>query len=225
MKKIIEYIVLFVVAAGLLVLGVIMTKNNKQDDTTPAMDLDVITPDQNSGKKTENNDETPTTNLPSTWEIVDETAGITCTQVITAIYEDENYIYEVANPCIENNIYVLFPSGEKITIKEALNQKKVTVDELINKGISITKTAKTLTWEIEEEMDGVMCALVITKIYEDENYVYTVSSPCKAEKIFVKFSNGEKNTIKEALNQKKVTVDELINKGITINKEGKMHTN
>ncbi len=224
MRRIIEYIILFVVASALLVVGVVMTKNNKQDDTTPNMNTDVLNNGENASDNKEEK-ENKNENTPKlTWQIVDETEGISCAQYIVVIYEDEKYTYEVANPCIENNIYVQFSNGEKITIKEALKAKKVTVDELINKGIKISKVAKAITWEVVDETKGKACSSVITTIYEDDSYKYQVSNSCIGDYTFVKYSSGEKISIKEALSSKKVTADELITRGVKIDKASKTVT-
>ena len=75
------------------------------------------------------------------WEIEDNTGG-TCTQQIYLIYEDSKYEYNVPNPCYANSVLVVYEDGKKETIKEALNNKKVTPDELIKKGVKIYKTKK-----------------------------------------------------------------------------------
>ncbi len=56
--------------------------------------------------------------------------------------------------------------------------------------------------------------------YEDNNYKY--SFPCiKSNSIFVKFPNGNKMLVTEALNTGKVTIKELIKAGLEIISEKK----
>ena len=56
--------------------------------------------------------------------------------------------------------------------------------------------------------------------YEDDNYVY--SFPCvQSSATYVKFANGNKMLVVTALEEEKVTIDELIKAGLNINKEAK----
>lgn len=64
------------------------------------------------------------------------------------------------------------------------------------------------------------CANSLEKFYEDDKYVYYF--PCKkSNSIYVKFSNGNKMLVTEALSQDKVTISELISAGIDIRKQKK----
>ena len=55
------------------------------------------------------------------------------------------------------------------------------------------------------------------KIYEDDKYIY--SYPChKSDSVFVKFPNNTKMLATTALEEKKVTIEELIKAGIDVNK-------
>ena len=58
------------------------------------------------------------------------------------------------------------------------------------------------------------------RFYEDDNYIYLF--PCvKSSSVFVKFANGNKMLVIKALEEKKVTIDELINAGLEIEKKKK----
>lgn len=58
------------------------------------------------------------------------------------------------------------------------------------------------------------------KFYEDDNYVYLF--PCvKSSSVFVKFNNGNKMLVIKALEEKKVTIDELIDAGLEVVKNKK----
>ncbi len=232
MKKIIEYIILFLVSALLLVVGVLMFKKNEvNNDDTPNMHTDIKTGENNNSTDGKSNNAGSdnsgvTSSGEVSWQIVDETAGLTCSSVMTTIYEDENYYYQVGSSCQATNIFIKYSTGEKISIKDALSSGKVKIGALLNSNINITKVAKdtSKTFEIVDETAGLMCAQTITTLYEDDNYYYKVSDSCKGTKIFVKFANGEKLTIQEALTSKKITADELISKGVSIMKESKMKT-
>ncbi len=82
------------------------------------------------------------------------------------------------------------------------------------------KDDKKVSWKLEEGKD-LTCAAVITQIYEDDEYTYSVSSPCVADETYVVYSNGEKYNIKDALSEGKVTIAELEEKNFTIYKDHK----
>lgn len=64
------------------------------------------------------------------------------------------------------------------------------------------------------------CADAIEKFYEDDKYVY--SFPCvKSDSVFVKFENGNKMLVVQALEEEKVTIDELLNAGLDVYKKEK----
>lgn len=68
--------------------------------------------------------------------IVDET--ITCAEALEEIYRDDEYIYYL--PCIKSaTIFLKYDNGEKITVKEALDDEKVTIDKLIKEGLKVYK--------------------------------------------------------------------------------------
>lgn len=78
-------------------------------------------------------------NAKSQIEIYDAT--FTCTQVPEKFYEDDKYIYYF--PCPKStSIYVKLENGNKLLIVEALDAKKVTIEELINAGLEVTKKEK-----------------------------------------------------------------------------------
>jgi len=68
--------------------------------------------------------------------IVDETE--ICADALEEIYNDELYVYYL--PCIKSgNIYLKYNSGDKIYLRDALEQKQVTIEELIEKGLKVYK--------------------------------------------------------------------------------------
>lgn len=61
------------------------------------------------------------------------------------------------------------------------------------------------------------CSSILEKFYEDDKYIY--SFPCiKSKSVFVKFSNGNKMLVVDALNEDKVTIKELLNAGLEVHK-------
>ena len=64
------------------------------------------------------------------------------------------------------------------------------------------------------------CAQINQKFYEDDKYTY--SFPCaKSSSVYVKFENGNKMLVIDALASKTVTIDELIDAGLEVYKEKK----
>ena len=64
------------------------------------------------------------------------------------------------------------------------------------------------------------CRVGYEKIYEDDNYTYSL--PCiKSSAIFVKFPDNTKIQVTKALEEEKVTIGELIKAGLEIIKEEK----
>ena len=68
-------------------------------------------------------------------------ASYKCNKVKEIFYEDDNYIYSF--PCEQSSAtYVKFPNGNKMLVITALEEKKVTIDELIKAGLNINKDKK-----------------------------------------------------------------------------------
>ncbi len=66
--------------------------------------------------------------------IVDETDN--CDEVLEEIYRDNKHIYFL--PCIQSTtIFLKYDNGEKITIKDALDKQKVSIEILIKKGLKV----------------------------------------------------------------------------------------
>ena len=64
------------------------------------------------------------------------------------------------------------------------------------------------------------CANSLEKFYEDNKYIYYF--PCKkSNSVYVKFSNGNKMLVTDALFQDKVTISELISAGLLVKKQKK----
>ena len=59
-----------------------------------------------------------------------------------------------------------------------------------------------------KEMDDFTCAQSLEKFYEDDKYIYSYSC-MKSEYVVVKYSDGKEETVKEALENKKITIEDL----------------
>ena len=64
-----------------------------------------------------------------------------CAQSLEKFYEDDTYEYSF--PCIQStSTFVLFPNGNKMLVVKALEEEKVTIDELIDAGLKVYKEKK-----------------------------------------------------------------------------------
>ena len=67
------------------------------------------------------------------------------------------------------------------------------------------------TYKCEQEQE---------QFYEDNTYIY--SFPCiQSKSIYVKFENGNKMLVVDALEENKITIDKLINAGLKVYKTKK----
>ena len=73
--------------------------------------------------------------------LVDKFDGDTCAQAIENYYEDDEYIYYF--DCIKSNFVFININGSEYLLKEALNNKIVTVNELEDNNIILSKKKKT----------------------------------------------------------------------------------
>ena len=65
-----------------------------------------------------------------------------------------------------------------------------------------------------------VCAQELEKFYEDDKYTY--SFPCiQSNSVYVKFENGNKMLVIDALEANKVTIDELLDAGLKVYKREK----
>ena len=75
----------------------------------------------------------------SDYEIINE--NDTCHEGEELIYEDDNYSYYL--PCLSSyKIYLQWTDGDKDLIKNAINNKKVTIESLIEHGLEVVKHEK-----------------------------------------------------------------------------------
>lgn len=72
-------------------------------------------------------------------EIIDATYS--CAQSLEKFYEDDNYVYYF--PCMQStSVFVKFPNGNKLLVTKALEDNKVTIDELIKAGLKVYSKEK-----------------------------------------------------------------------------------
>ena len=72
-------------------------------------------------------------------EIIDATYN--CVENLEKFYEDDKYIYSF--PCVKSkSIFVKFENGNKMLVVDALEEEKVTIDELIAAGLDVRKNTK-----------------------------------------------------------------------------------
>lgn len=72
-------------------------------------------------------------------EILDATYN--CQEALEKFYEDDKYIYYF--PCIKSkSVYVKLVDGNKMLVTKALEEGKVTINELIKAGLEVHKDNK-----------------------------------------------------------------------------------
>lgn len=135
-----------------------------------------------------------------------------CPLHIFKVYEDSTFEYNVENNCIAN-YKVVFSNDEKYNLSDALKKKKVTPEDLQNWGITIYRKPRLIQYAIEKDEDD--CKAKKTIIYEDASYEYVVTDSCISNYKLV-YTNGDKYSLNEALTNHKVSINELITKGIKI---------
>ncbi len=86
----------------------------------------------------------------------------------------------------------------------------------INSSRSIKYESKKLTYQIIDSKNS--CDEKKNLIFEDKEYKYYL--PCsKKEEIIIKFSNGDEYTLKEILDKNIISLDDLVKKGLNVEKE------
>ena len=77
--------------------------------------------------------------LKSNIEIYDATYN--CQEVPEKFYEDDKYIYYF--PCVKSkSVYVKLADGNKLLVTKALDDGKVTIEELLKAGLEVIKEEK-----------------------------------------------------------------------------------
>ena len=72
-------------------------------------------------------------------QIIDATYQ--CAEALEQFYEDDEYIYYF--PCIQSDaVFVKFENDNKMLVTRALEDDKVTIEELIDAGLKVVKDKK-----------------------------------------------------------------------------------
>lgn len=127
------------------------TNENTKNDNTTTKDTetkkdDNIVNDTNKSNKEENNNklilkDNQNTNSNSNIKIEDRQKG-NCAQAIEYYYQDNAYKYYFT--CIKSNSVFVIKDGKEYTIKYALNNNIVTMQELIDNGFHPLKESRNL---------------------------------------------------------------------------------
>lgn len=91
------------------------------------------------------------------------------------------------------------------------------------KGTKFACSEKESKKEIKEIVDlvvrdGLSCAMALEEFYQDDNYTYSYSC-IKSDKVIVKYNDGSEESVKEALQNNRITIQDLDRFNITYIKE------
>lgn len=140
---------------------------------------------------------------------------IVCTQSVVTLYEDDKYFYQIPDECYGSYVYVIYDNGERITIASALKQKKITIDELIEKGYVLYKVSKT-DWTLDySPIKELICTEVLEEATRDNECIYYYSNGCQSL-VEIVYSDGTRISVSSALKSSKVSPAELKNKGFNL---------
>jgi hypothetical protein len=138
--------------------------------------------------------------------IVDETKN--CAEALELFYSDDYYDYYF--PCIQSNtVFIKLINDKKITVKDALANNIVTINELKDAGLFFYKYSK---FEIETNLSNT-CKIKQLIAYNKTYRIplnYNLFSYC-LDDIVITIDNMS-YPLKEALTTGKITLDRLINK-------------
>ncbi len=121
----------------------IPTENNKSNDDKDNNFNDITDNEVQKENVVDNNNEIIAENKDI--KIIDKSNGSSCAEAIEYYYEDNDYKYYF-NCIMSNKIFVIV-DGNEYTIKEALNNKIVTMNQLIDAGFKPLKESKNLVKE------------------------------------------------------------------------------
>ncbi len=137
---------------------------------------------------------------------------------IETFYSDENYDYQSNN--FQTSCTYVTISGKEYLLRDALYKNLVTIEELEDIGVFFKKNLKNkLTKGIIIDDRCGITAQAIETFYSDNNYDYQFNS-IKSSCIYA-IVNGKEYTIKKALNDKIITIEEASNAGLHFTRKSK----
>ncbi len=134
---------------------------------------------------------------------------------------DNNYLKYKNIAHVELSELENIKGANNLIIGQLIKLKPIVIKE-IYPSIITTKEIEIISIINDFEIinETYVCDMALENIYEDDNYKYYLSC-IMSDTLFIKFNNGKKYTIKEALNNNLVTTNAIIDKGFNLIKEPK----
>jgi len=144
--------------------------------------------------------------------IVDETKalGLAVPDAVEVFYEDDLYQYTFSN-IISNHIIVIYQDGSSETITDALLSGRASISALDRFGIEYFAEEKHINPDLQSIADQSTAEITkdeIELIYEDESFRYYLPDGL-CETIVVTYIDGTSESIREALQSGRITVQDL----------------
>lgn len=135
-------------------------------------------------------------------------------------YEDETYIYIFGNP-ISSYVVVEYSDGSTQSLKQALEEGNAVIADLDRFGIGFFAEPKQVEQIIDLTVrDGIPTDQALEPFYEDGEWVYSFPS-IRSGYVMAYYKDGTEQTVKEALNEGKITLRDLDWFGISYYKREK----
>lgn len=202
-------------------------KDNKKEEVEIKKENEVTTEKENDTKidiKKDDNIDNYISNKP---ELVYIKSNNTSQKIVT-IYKDSTYEYYYYTP--SNGDYNIKYQNKYYTISDAINKNIITLSSLQGLGIDYYKkkliikndgnlNSNNNSIKLIDKSNGGNCASAIEYFYEDNAYKYYFT--CIKSSSMYLLINGKEYPLKEALNNKITTIEELEANGIKFLKQSK----
>ena len=202
-------------------------KDNKKEKVEIKKENEVTTEKENDTKidiKKDDNIDNYISNKP---ELVYIKSNNTSQKIVT-IYKDSTYEYYYYTP--SNGDYNIKYQNKYYTISDAINKNIITLSSLQGLGIDYYKKKLIIkndgnlnnnnnSIKLIDKSNGGNCASAIEYFYEDNAYKYYFT--CIKSSSMYLLINGKEYPLKEALNNKITTIEELEANGIKFLKQSK----
>ncbi len=201
-------------------------KDNKKEEVEIKKEDEVTTEKENDTKvdiKKDDNIDNSISNKPELVYIKNNNTS----QKIVTIYQDSTYEYYYYTP--SNGDYNIKYQNKYYTISDAINKNIITLSSLQGLGIDYYKKKLVIknddnlnnnkTIKLIDKSNGSNCASAIEYFYEDNAYKYYFT--CIKSSSMYLLINGKEYPLKEALNNKITTIEELEANGIKFLKQSK----